>query len=707
MGLIERLSIKSKLILMLVTAALLSVAVVNVLSYVVGARALRNGIFNQLKSLRASKASQVESYFLQMRNQVEVLAEDQMLVAAVRELQAAFQELRDEELDTEQAAELESFYRDTFFPKLAENILSGTPQLDTYLPDEPATRYLHYHYLAVNPQEIGSKDELDEAAGDQSPYREVHRQYHPIFRNMVRKLGYYDFFLIDVATGDVLYTVAKETDFAANLITGPYSGTGLAAAYEAVRKERLKGFVKIVDFRDHAPSYRMPAAFIAGPIFDRHECVGVLVFQLSVDELNRVMTGDRNWSRAGFGESGETILVGPDYLMRSESRFLLQDPEGYLEDLTRENVPERTVATIRQLNTSILQQKVQTEATEGALERREENTVEIEDYRGMKVLVSYAPLNLGGGDLEWAVIAKIDAEEATAPIDEFLRWVVIVSTLLVLLATLAAMLVATGFVRPIEKLIAGAREVSRGKTDVSLEVTSHAELGELAHSFNEMVKSLDAQTRLVREKNRENEKLLLSILPRGVAQRLRDGEEQIADSYPNVTVLFAELVGFTELTAEVEPEQAVALFNDVVSAFDDATEKNGVEKFRTVGNVYMAVAGLSMPRPDHQRCLVDFARDMVQTVRRFNNERGCELALSIGVSSGPVVAGLVGRDRFVYDLWGETVRLADQIRRHGTAEDSTIRVTGSVHERILDVYGFERVEEAADVYQLDLGVARR
>lgn len=701
MSLADRLSIKSKLIILLVSVALVSVAIVNILGYMVGADALRNSIFNQLKSLRASKAAQVEAYFQGMRSQVEVLAEDQMLVDAVRELQAAFRNLRGKELNPDETAQLLAFYEQTFLPKLAENVLSGTPQLDYYLPNEEATRYLHLHYIAANPQPIGSKDDLDEAAGDLSPYREVHRRYHPIFRNIVRKLGYYDFFLIDVQTGDVLYTVEKETDFAANLLTGPYSGTGLAAAYKAVKEQQLKGFVKIVDFRSYPPTYHLPAAFIAGPIFDRHECVGVLAFQLSVDDLNRVMTGGRNWQRDGFGKTGETILVGPDYLMRSESRFLLEDPERYLASLAGYHVPERTVAAIRELKTSVLQQKVQTEATEGALGRREENTVEIVDYRGTKVLVSYAPLNLGDGDLEWAVIAKIDSAEAMAPIDQLVRRVGIVSTLLLLGATLVAMLLAASFVRPIERLIAGAREVGRGNTEVRLKVTSQAELGELAHSFNAMVQSLDEKARLVREKNHENEKLLLSILPRGVAKRLRDGEDQIADSHASVTVLIAELVGFTELVKEIEPEHAVALLNDLVCAFDDATEKNGVEKFRTVGTLYMAVGGLSMPRPDHHRCLVDFARDMVQTLQRFNRERGCDLVLSIGISSGPVVAGLVGGDRFIYDLWGDTVRLAGEIRRPGRAEDSSIRVTGSVYDRIRDIYRFKRLEDGSDVYQLD------
>ncbi|MGH2414405.1 MAG: adenylate/guanylate cyclase domain-containing protein, partial [Microcystaceae cyanobacterium] len=465
-----------------------------------------------------------------------------------------------------------------------------SPVLESYTPKTPAARILQYYYIAANPNPVGKKHLLDNP-GDRSEYSRIHARYHPIFREIMEKFGYYDMFLID-PKGNVVYTVFKETDFTTNFTTGPYSESNLAQLTAAIRKAKGRDYVKIVDFEAYQPSYGAPAAFIAAPIFNNSEFIGVLAFQLPVDEINNVMTGNRHWKSDGLGESGETYLVGRDYLMRSVSRFLVETPKSYADMLRAIGVSEKTINRINKYGTSILEQAVETEADKEALAGKQGTQI-IKDYRGIPVLSSYAPLKVD--DLEWAILSEMDLSEAYAPIYSFQRQVLISATFLMLLVTLGAMWLAHLFVRPINTLIASTRKVGAGQIDAIALLESHDEFGELAKSFNAMVRSLRTQTHLIEEKNRENEQLLLSVFPAAVAKRLKRGEKDIAESVSNVSVLLSELTGFAKLSEAMTAYEIVATLNGLVTAFDEATERYGMEKIKTIGDSYMAVCGLSVP----------------------------------------------------------------------------------------------------------------
>lgn len=187
--------------------------------------------------------------------------------------------------------------------------------------------------------------------------------------------------------------------------------------------------------------------------------------------------------------------------------------------------------------------------------------------------------------------------------------------------------------------------------------------------------------------NRENERLLLSILPAAIATRLRFGAERIADHFSAVSVLFADLVRFTELSARMAPEALVAMLDEVFSRFDALAHRQGVEKIKTIGDCYMAVCGVPEARPDHAAALADLALEMLACLRQFNAERGARLRLRIGLHTGPVVAGVIGRSKFIYDLWGDTVNLAS--RMEATGEPDRIQVTREMRDALGGDFGFE------------------
>jgi class 3 adenylate cyclase len=265
--------------------------------------------------------------------------------------------------------------------------------------------------------------------------------------------------------------------------------------------------------------------------------------------------------------------------------------------------------------------------------------------------------------------------------------VAITATAITLGVSVLAVLLAALLVRPIKRLTEGARQVSAGNTDVTVDVHTRDEFRELADAFNEMTRSLKAKTELVEKKVKENEELLLSILPGSAAAKMKLGEHQISETYPEVSVLFADVTGFTELADSLPADKAVGLLNDLIDAFDEAAERQGVEKVKTIGSSYMAGCGLSVPRPDHAHRIVEFAQDLLRIVRRFAQERGSNLGVRIGIHVGPVVGGVVGRTRFLYDLWGDTVNVARGMILGG--EVNTIRVTDPVHDRLRDTYTFE------------------
>lgn len=183
------------------------------------------------------------------------------------------------------------------------------------------------------------------------------------------------------------------------------------------------------------------------------------------------------------------------------------------------------------------------------------------------------------------------------------------------------------------------------------------------------------------------EQLLLNILPAPIAERLKTRPEVIADAATEATVLFADIVNFTPLAASLPAEQVVTLLNRIFSRFDALTDTYGLEKIKTIGDAYMVVGGLPQPRPDHVQAIAEMALAMQDTIRTFRRPDGTPFQLRIGINTGPVIAGVIGHKKFIYDLWGDAVNLASRMESQGVAGE--IQVTEAVYQRLRDAYRFE------------------
>ena len=188
-----------------------------------------------------------------------------------------------------------------------------------------------------------------------------------------------------------------------------------------------------------------------------------------------------------------------------------------------------------------------------------------------------------------------------------------------------------------------------------------------------------AEKQLVIEHER-SEELLLNVLPPSISMRLKAGQKSIADGFASVTVLFADIVGFTELSARLPPEDLVRVLSEVFSRFDDLAEQYGLEKIKTIGDAYMVAAGLPEPRADHAIAVTRMALGMTEALEQVNAAHGHHLEVRIGINSGPVVAGVIGKKKFIYDLWGDTVNTASRMESHG--QKGTVHVSESTAQLI-------------------------
>jgi adenylate cyclase len=196
--------------------------------------------------------------------------------------------------------------------------------------------------------------------------------------------------------------------------------------------------------------------------------------------------------------------------------------------------------------------------------------------------------------------------------------------------------------------------------------------------------ALQTEHSALKVEQEKSERLLLNILPQSIAQRLKQQEQIIADHFSNVTVLFADIVGFTQLSKHLSAKKLVELLNEIFSTFDKLAEKQGLEKIKTIGDAYMVVAGLPVPTKDSITPVAEMALDMQEAIAQFNARYHYDLKIRIGIHNGPVVAGVIGLKKFAYDLWGDTVNTASRMESHGIA--GCIQVSDCIYYALKDKY---------------------
>ena len=450
----------NRLLLSLLAVSLFPMALMGLASQQWAGAALKDQAFRQLETVNIITGQSVERYFQTLHDELRVLSEDRMIAAALREFTAGVglvltEDGVDEKGITRARRSLESFYAGEFAAafRKATGTDPDSRSLVAALEDEAV--YLQDLYIRGNEYPLGQKARLDSALDD-SAYSRTHALYHPILRNLSEKYGLYDLFLIDAASGQLVYSVCKEIDFAASLRSGPIAGTNLGRAFQEAVANGTRDAVAYAPFELYLPSFMDPASFIATPVFDGRELVGVVAFQIPLDRVGAIIG-----ETTGMGTTGETYAVGADRLFRSQSRF---------------TASLGVASTV--LNPKL---KVDTLPARQALDEATAGTALGVDYRGTAVLASWRPITIhtdaagGRGTVRWALISEIDQAEVLAPITRLWKFGLTVFGLTTLGVLIVSTLIARRMTREAERqarLVHGIIDNTHALASSSEELTS-------------------------------------------------------------------------------------------------------------------------------------------------------------------------------------------------------------------------------------------
>jgi len=450
----------NRLLLALLAVSLIPLALMGIATYRSAAAALTDEAFGKLETVRTITAKSVERYFQTLHDELRVLSEDRMAIDACQQLCDAFTTLAaDNKADAKTMAqirrEVDAHYTGEFAAEYrkragAEPVIK--PLVES-LDDNAA--FLQYLYIRRNDNPLGSKQVLD-AAEDESAYTKVHATFHPLFRSLKEKYGLADVFLIDAGTGSIVYTVLKEPDLGCSLRSGPLAGTSLGDAFLRAAGSGRRDAIAYGDFARYLPSCMEPAGFMAAPLFNGRNLVGVVAFQIPIDKTDEIIG-----ETTGMGKTGETYAIGGDRLFRSNSRFA--------QELG-------VVSTI--IDPKF---KVDTAPVRSALEEGRSGTALGRDYRDKAVLSSWSPVLIHRDDgsdrntVRWALISEIDEQEVLAPIYRLRNFALTIFGL----TTAGVLLVSSGIARRLTResnrqaaLVTGIVDNTHALASSSEELTS-------------------------------------------------------------------------------------------------------------------------------------------------------------------------------------------------------------------------------------------
>lgn len=465
----------------------------------------------QLNSLRDTKRDQVTDEINGRVRSLQVLAAQRTTIDGMRALKAGFATAsKDSGIGKDTAAPaLSSYTQKQFAPEFAKRNASAAPDLSKAIEALDANGLaLQSEFIVSNPNPLGQKEKLTRPQGNYA-YAQAHALYHPSFERAQKLSEYYDVFLIDTETDNVVYTVFKELDFASSLSTGISAGTKLAEAYKKVKQAANRDDVYLSDFAPYLASYDDTAAFAAVPVFDGDKQIGVLAMQYPIDKITDVMSSNKGWAKVGLGSTGDMFLVGPDKLMRTNSRYLVENKDTFLTQLgTKLSAPAR--AAMLKKDSTIGLVTIDSDATKPALAGQFGYTG-FTDYRGIESYGSYGPLRVQG--LNWGMVAKIDKEEANQTINELnsssLLRALLIGLGVVLVAGVLVTLFLRRFLAPIQKLTTTVQQVASGNTSARAELKEQDEIGELGRSFDGL---LDDRIASLEKAAKENETLNNSVI---------------------------------------------------------------------------------------------------------------------------------------------------------------------------------------------------
>lgn len=409
---VKTFSLNKKLILGFLIAGLLPALSITFVVVNKVTDALTREAQEKLISVREGKGFQLEQMYIMMGGQVSALSQNKVIVEASVKFNNAFNAYKSESKESLSVAtnRLSQFYKNDFGNKYSDtNIGKEFDQLNaTFGKLNENKVLLQDAFISKNQNALGEKDNLYDLK-DGTSYAAIHNEFHGTFRTYLKEFGFYDIFIADAKSGNIIYSVYKELDFATSIKDGPYATTGIGKAFKAAMSKPSKGETSFTDIEKYYPSYDAPAQFISAPIFKGGEKIAVLIFQIPVDKINAILTSNKQWKKQGQGNSGETYVIGKDKSMKSVSRFIVEDKSGFFEIMQKIGVSKDDINYMKSHDTSAVAAVVDTQGAKNAT-AGETGFKSFPDYRDVNVLSAYKPLSIK--DLDWYILSEMDEDEA-------------------------------------------------------------------------------------------------------------------------------------------------------------------------------------------------------------------------------------------------------------------------------------------------------
>lgn len=656
---------------------------------------LTESVESRLISQDVQTKEALDEYFGFVESQIRAKSYELSLVEATKAFIPAFNEYVSErgQLSSSQLSQLESYYSSDFttqYNQLNPTKLNGAANLVSNLSDNAMA--LQYDFIAGSSFPLGGKDGLDKPSNN-TPYAQAHQKYHPTLRGFLNEFGYYDIFIADIETGNIVYSVFKELDYATSISNGSFADSGIGEAFKLARNASSEEQVFFSSFNPYRPSYDAMAGFASTPIFVNGQAVAVLIFQMPLNTINQILTHDNKWSEKGFGASGETYLVTPNGVLLNESRFFVEDKNNYFAAINAKYPTE--AKEIRARNTSVGIQPVKSNSITQALKGNSGfNT--IVDYRDVEVFSAYRPVMIG--DTAYALVAEVDVEEALLPAQKLRT--ALVSTTVVLMLVLAgiaivvALFFANRLVRPLNILGETCHALTVGEGDLTVKLKSSGipEIDKISDNFNvfiEQIRVIIEQMKVDAEtlSSASHELSAITTQSETVAAQQRDQTAMVATAMEQLVTSISDVSRSTTDTSNQSLEAQSSLVENMERA--DMAATNIKLLVRLINDSSEVISSLKNE--------VSKITSMLSVITSIADQTNL-LALNAAIEAAR--AGEAGRGFSV---------VADEVRALATrSQESTVEISNLVEVMIQSseksVERMERAAAAADggIHLVDL-----